>query len=105
MVFPAGAAAAPPKVLAIHFGTDVNPVTQDWGNHELSAAQSHGYSAAVIVLDTPGGLEESMRKIVQRELSLRIPVIVYVAPNGARAAAAGGWVCEDVAELAMAPVA
>ena len=103
MVFPAGAAAAPPRVLAIHFSTDVNPVTQDWLNHELSAAQSHGYSAAAIVLDTPGGLEESMRKIVQRELSLRIPVIVYVSPNGARAASAGVWISEAADVLAMAP--
>jgi membrane-bound serine protease (ClpP class) len=104
MVFPAGAAAAAPKVLAIHFDTEVNPVTQDWVNHELSDAQSHGYSAAVIVLDTPGGLEESMRKIVQRELSLRIPVIVYVSPNGARAASAGVWIAEAADVLAMAPV-
>jgi membrane-bound serine protease (ClpP class) len=103
MVFPAGAAAAPPRVLAIHFSTDVNPVTQDWVNHELADAQSHGYSAAVIVLDTPGGLEESMRKIVQRELSLRIPVIVYVSPNGARAASAGVWISEAADVLAMAP--
>ena len=104
MVFPAGGAAAPPRVLAIHFDTDVNPVTQDWVNHELSDAQSHGYSAAVIILDTPGGLEESMRKIVQRELSLRIPVIVYVSPNGARAASAGVWISEAADVLAMAPV-
>ena len=104
MLFPAGAAAAPPKVLAMHFDTEVNPVTQDWLNHQLSSAQSHGYSAAVIILDTPGGLEESMRKIVQRELSLRIPVIVYVSPNGARAASAGVWISEAADILAMAPV-
>jgi membrane-bound serine protease (ClpP class) len=96
-------AAASPKVLAIHYTADVNPVTQDWLNHQLSRAQSQGYSAAVIVLDTPGGLEESMRKIVQRELSLRIPVIVYVAPNGARAASAGVWISEAADLLAMAP--
>jgi membrane-bound serine protease (ClpP class) len=101
-VLPATAAASP-KVLAIHYTTDVNPVTQDWLNHQLSRAQSQGYSAAVIVLDTPGGLEESMRKIVQRELSLRIPVIVYVAPNGARAASAGVWISEAADLLAMAP--
>jgi membrane-bound serine protease (ClpP class) len=103
MIVPAGAAAAPPNVLAIHFDTEVNPATQDWLNHELSYAESHGYSAAVIVLDTPGGLEESMRKIVQRELSLRIPVIVYVAPPGARAASAGVWIAQAADVLAMAP--
>jgi membrane-bound serine protease (ClpP class) len=99
---PAHAASAP-KVLAIHFTEDVNPVTQDWLNGQLSHAESHGYSAAVIVLDTPGGLEESMRKIVQKELALKIPVIVYVSPEGARAASAGVWISEAADVLAMAP--
>src|SRR5947207_429600 len=98
-----GTAAGRSKVLAIHFTAEVNPVTQDWVNHQLAHAQDHGYSAAVIVVDTPGGLEESMRKIVQRELSLRIPVIVYVSPNGARAASAGVWISEAADLLAMAP--
>jgi membrane-bound serine protease (ClpP class) len=96
-------AASTPKVLAIHFTQDVNPVTQDWLNGQLSHAESHGYSAAVIVLDTPGGLEESMRKIVQEELALKIPVIVYVSPEGARAASAGVWISEAADVLAMAP--
>lgn len=103
LVAPATALAAAPKVLAIHFRTDVNPVTQDWLNGELGHAQSGGYSAAVIVLDTPGGLEESMRKIVQRELSMKIPVIVYVSPEGARAASAGVWISQAADVLAMAP--
>ena len=106
LVLPATAApsAAPaPRVLAIHYTADVDPVTQDWLNHELGQAQSHGYSAAVIVLDTPGGLEESMRKIVQRELSLKIPVIVYVSPGGARAASAGVWISQAADVLAMSP--
>jgi membrane-bound serine protease (ClpP class) len=102
LVLPAGAQARS-KVLAIHFNAEVNPVTQDWLNHELTRAQGGGYAAAVIVLDTPGGLEESMRKIVQRELSLGIPVVVYVSPNGARAASAGVWISEAADVLAMAP--
>jgi membrane-bound serine protease (ClpP class) len=96
-------ASAQPKVLAIHFTQDINPVTQSWLNHQLDHAESHGYSAAVIVLDTPGGLEDSMRKIVQKELSLKIPVVVYVAPEGARAASAGVWVSQAADVLAMAP--
>jgi membrane-bound serine protease (ClpP class) len=99
----AGGAPAHPRVMAIHFSADVDPVTQDWLNHELGRAADQGYSAAVIVLDTPGGLEESMRKIVARELSLKIPVIVYVAPAGARAASAGVWIAEASDLLAMAP--
>src|SRR5581483_10854167 len=100
---PGNALAAAPRVLAIHFTTDVNPVTQDWVDHELSRAESGRYSAAVIVLDTPGGLEDSMRKIVQKELSLRVPVIVYVAPAGARAASAGVWISQAADLLAMSP--
>src|SRR3954466_2889653 len=103
LAVPAPAAAARPKVLAIHFKADVNPVTQDWLNHQLTHAQDNGYSAAAIVLDTPGGLAESMRKIVERELSLRIPVIVWVGPNGARAASAGVWIAQAADLLAMAP--
>ena len=98
-----GRAAATPRVLAIHFVQDVDPVTQGWLNHELGNAESGGYSAAVIVLDTPGGLEDSMRKIVQKELSLKIPVIVYVSPGGARAASAGVWISQAADLLAMAP--
>jgi membrane-bound serine protease (ClpP class) len=99
------AAAAVPRVLAIQFGDDleVNPVTQGYVNHQLKQAESDGYAAAVILLDTPGGLSTSMRKIYQRELSLRIPVIVYVAPDGARAASAGVWIAEAADVLAMAP--
>ena len=102
LAVPAGAAAAP-RVLAIHFAEDVNPVTQDWLNGELGHAESHGYAAAVILLDTPGGLSDSMRKIVQKELALRIPVVVYVSPEGARAASAGVWISQAADVLAMAP--
>jgi membrane-bound serine protease (ClpP class) len=103
LALPGSAAAAAPRVLAIHFTQDVNPVTQDWLNHQLDRAQNGHYAAALIVLDTPGGLEESMRKIVQKELTLRVPVIVYVAPAGARAASAGVWISEAADLLAMQP--
>src|SRR5439155_14547571 len=87
LLIPGPAAAATPRVLAIRFGPDleVNPVTKDYVNHQLSEAEKH-YAAAVIVLDTPGGLSSSLRSIYQKELSLKVPVIVYVSPNGARAA-------------------
>jgi membrane-bound serine protease (ClpP class) len=96
-------AAAPHRVLAIRYAQDVNPVTADWLNGRLSYAAKHGYDAAVILLDTPGGLEDSMRKIVQKELSLPIPVVVYVSPAGARAASAGVWISQAADVLAMAP--
>ena len=82
----------------------MNPATQSYVDHELNVAQNDGYAAAVILLDTPGGLSTSMRKIYQKELALKIPVIVYVAPNGARAASAGVWIAEAGDVLAMSPV-
>jgi membrane-bound serine protease (ClpP class) len=97
------AASGQPRVLAIHFDLEVNPVTSSYIDHQLSRAQSDHYNAAVIVLDTPGGLSESMRTIVKHELGSKIPVIVYVSPPGARAASAGVWIGEAADELAMAP--
>jgi membrane-bound serine protease (ClpP class) len=102
LAFPAGAAAAP-HVLAIHFDAEVNPATQGYLAHQLERALPGRYDAVVILLDTPGGLSESMRKIVQKELATRIPVIVYVAPGGARAASAGVWIGQAADLLAMAP--
>jgi len=99
-------AASTPRVLAIHFAQEVNPVTQGWLNHQLDRAHKDHYDAAVILLDTPGGLEESMRKIVQKELEVSeagTPVIVYVSPRGARAASAGVWISQAADLLAMAP--
>jgi membrane-bound serine protease (ClpP class) len=101
----APASASTPRVLAIRFGPDleVNPVTQAYVNHELSVAEKH-YDAAVIELDTPGGLSSSLRSIYQKELALKIPVIVYVSPNGARAASAGVWIAEAGDVLALSPI-
>jgi membrane-bound serine protease (ClpP class) len=98
-----GAAATMPRVLAISFENDVNPVTADYATEELRRASDDGYDAAAILLDTPGGLSDSMRKIYKAELASPIPVIVYVSPNGARAASAGVWISEAADVLAMAP--
>jgi membrane-bound serine protease (ClpP class) len=100
------AAAARPRVLAIRFGPDleVNPVTKDYVDHQLDQAAAHHYAAVVIELDTPGGLSSSLRSIYQKELSLPIPVIVYVSPSGARAASAGVWIAEAADVLALSPI-
>ncbi|HSB37805.1 MAG TPA: nodulation protein NfeD [Gaiellaceae bacterium] len=103
LAVPALASAAKPRVLAIHFELEVNPVTSSYLDHELERAQKDGYDAAVIVIDTPGGLSESMRTIVKTEIASRIPVIAYVSPSGARAASAGVWITEAADVAAMAP--
>jgi membrane-bound ClpP family serine protease len=67
VVLPAPAAAATPRVLAIRFRPDleVNPVTKDYVNHQLDQAAKH-YDAAVIELDTSGGLSSSLRASTRR---------------------------------------
>jgi membrane-bound serine protease (ClpP class) len=96
-------AATKPRVLAIRFSLEINPVTQDYVNHQLERAVKDDYDAVVILLDTPGGLSSSMESIYKKELALKIPVIVYVAPKGAAAASAGVFVAEAADVLAMAP--
>jgi membrane-bound serine protease (ClpP class) len=107
LVLTAGASASGngKRVLAIRFGPDleVNPVTQDYLTNQLNRAANDNYDAAVILLDTPGGLEPSMKKIYTAELNAKLPVIVYVSPDGARAASAGVWIAQAADVLAMAP--
>ena len=103
LVFAETATAATPRVLAVHLDNDINPVTAAYVEDQIDRANDGGYSAVVIVLDTPGGLSESMRDIVKKELASKIPVVVYVAPDGARAASAGVWIGQAADVLAMAP--
>jgi membrane-bound serine protease (ClpP class) len=98
---PAPAAAA--RVLAIEFDNDVNPVTRDFVKEELDRASDEGYDAVVILLDTPGGLVDSMEDIVQAELASKVPVIVYVWPAGAEATSAGAFIAQAADLLVMAP--
>ncbi len=96
-------AQEPPRVLAIEFANDVNPVTAGFVTGAIERAEDDGYDAIVILLDTPGGLADSMREIYQRMLESPLPVIVYVSPEGARAASAGVWIGQAGDILAMAP--
>lgn len=70
----------------------IDPPTADFLHQALDRAQRDGAHAAVIQLDTPGGLDVSMREINQQILSSEIPVVVWVAPRGARAASAGTFI-------------
>src|SRR5215208_3447002 len=96
------AAAERPTVRVIELDNDINPVTADFVVDELKAANRED-DAAVIRLDTPGGLSTSMNEIVKAILASKKPVIVYVSPEGARAASAGVWIGQAADVLAMAP--
>ena len=97
------AAAAPAPVATIQIDGVISPVTVRLVEAALARAQSERAGALVILLDTPGGLERSMRLICQRLLNAEIPVIVYVAPTGARAASAGVFITMAAHVAAMAP--
>ena len=103
LAFTSSATAATPRVLAIHFDADVNPVTQNFLCDNLSRAAKDGYTAAVIVLNTPGGLLQSKDKIVLCELNAKLPVLVWVGPNGSTAGSAGVWIAQAADFLGMAP--
>jgi membrane-bound serine protease (ClpP class) len=103
LVAAAGAQDERPRVLAIEFENDVNPVTADYVVDSIADAEEGGYDAVVILLDTPGGLSESMRDIYKRMLASPLPIIVYVWPDGARAASAGVWIVQAGDIAAMAP--
>ena len=99
----APATAAPPRVLVVAFDNDVNPVTQDYLQDQVRRGERGGYAAVVIEMDTPGGLSSSMRSIVKTFLAARVPVVVYVAPQGSSADSAGAVIGQAADVLAMAP--
>jgi membrane-bound serine protease (ClpP class) len=103
LAFAATAAAQTPRVLAVEFENDVNPVTKDYVINAIDRAEDEGYAAVVILLDTPGGLDSSMRDIIKRELDATVPVVMYVYPSGARAASAGAFLVMAADVAAMAP--
>jgi membrane-bound serine protease (ClpP class) len=102
----AGTASAQdrPRVLAVEFDNDVNPVTADFVIDAIERANDENFDAVVILLDTHGGLASSMEDIYKKELERTdVPVIVYVSPEGAKAASAGVWIGQAGDILAMAP--
>jgi membrane-bound serine protease (ClpP class) len=100
---PARPAAAAQPVASIEMDSAITPVTVRLLTMALDRAQSEGAQALIVQLNTPGGLERSMRSMVQTILGSPIPVIVYVAPTGARAASAGVFITMAAHVAAMAP--
>ncbi len=81
----------------------IDPITAGYVTRGIHEAQEAGAGAVVIQLDTPGGLESAMRSIIQEMMSASVPVVVYVAPPGARAGSAGAFITLAGHVAAMAP--
>lgn len=93
----------PDKVHVLRWDGIVNPVMARYIDRGLDAAERSNAPAVVIQLDTPGGLDSSMRQIVQRIEASTVPVVVYVSPAGSRAASAGTFITMVGHVAAMAP--
>ena len=97
----AGQAAAP-VVVATYEGV-INPVASEYLHDAMSFAEAKHAQAVILRLDTPGGLDTSMRLMIKDVTGSTIPVVVYVAPSGGRAASAGVFLTIAAHVAAMAP--
>ena len=91
------------EVYIIKVADAISPGTADFIKNGIKTAEEKAATVVIIELDTPGGLAESMRLIVQNILSSKVPVVVFVSPSGARAASAGVMITMAADIAAMAP--
>jgi len=103
-------AAAPPTAAAragtatvLEINGAIGPATSHYVVHGIEAAQKDGSRLVVLEMDTPGGLDSSMRDIIRAVLASSVPVASYVSPPGARAASAGTYILYASHIAAMAP--
>jgi len=97
------AASSYPQILVADVNGVVAPATVEVIAGAIDAARKQGDDVLILRIDTPGGLMESMRDIVQRIIASPVPVVAWVAPSGARAASAGFFILESADVAAMAP--
>jgi membrane-bound serine protease (ClpP class) len=96
-------AGAAPVVALLEVDGTINPATSDYVARGIDTAAASGATAVILRINTPGGLDSSMRTIVQAILAAPLPVVGYVAPSGARAASAGTYILYACHVAAMAP--
>jgi len=97
------AEAASSRIDVLHAEGVINPVLVDYIERGINQAEEDNAIACIIQMDTPGGLDTSMRDIVKDIVSAEVPVVVYVSPAGARAASAGVFITMAAHVAVMAP--
>lgn len=100
---PAEDLSAPTQALVINIEGAIGPAIADHVVQELADADRSKTGLVILRLDTPGGLDIAMRKIIKAELASPVAVVAYVAPSGARAASAGTYIVYAASVAAMAP--
>jgi membrane-bound serine protease (ClpP class) len=103
ILFPCQLLAATPQISVLTIKGSINPATAGYLLRNLQDAASRGDRLLLIEMDTPGGLDSSMREIVKGIFASPVPVAVFVAPSGARAASAGAIIALSADICAMAP--
>ena len=96
-----GSASA--QIVKIKVDDTIQPISAEYIDRAIAHAKQTNADAVLIELNTPGGLVDSTRDIIQKILASPVPVIVYVTPTGARAASAGFFILESADIAAMAP--
>src|SRR6266478_5152903 len=94
---------APAQVLKVVVNDTIQPITEEYIARALDEAQRKNDQAVLIEINTPGGLVDSTRKIIEKITASQVPVIIYVTPGGSRAASAGFFILEAADVAAMAP--
>ncbi len=89
------------KIVQLRIVGSIGPATADYIERNIAAAQNA--DLIIVLLDTPGGLDEATRVIIQKFLNSKVPIVTYVSPNGARAASAGTYLLYASTLAAMAP--
>lgn len=102
-LFIASLFGASPTITHLQIQGTIGPASSNYLKEGLSSAKHHDAAMVLVELDTPGGLSTSMREMIQGIVNSPIPVAVYVAPKGARAASAGTYLLYAAHVAAMAP--
>ena len=92
-----------PSIYLLQLNGIINPITSQYVVSGIEDAEAEGAECLILQLDTPGGLDTSMRDIIKKMLNSTIPIIVYVSPSGGRAASAGVFITLASNIAAMAP--
>jgi membrane-bound serine protease (ClpP class) len=103
LVWAAGTLSAAPLMLRVSIDGPIHPVTVEIVGDAIAQAREQGAELILLRLNTPGGLVDATREIVEKIVASPVPVVAYVAPSGGRAASGGFYVLEAADIAAMAP--